>query len=196
MPSTVTAKTHTQGWTVSHLVIIFSSHHLSLSPCPVLALLCLSLKLQLLKVFIKSSSPVLLDPSAAFDAFSSVKKTVFLIVFLCHWNIFFSLTFLLWILYVAFLYFCYTLAQDTFIQNQKFSWFFFCRWLTSLYLHIMPVISCPMWKGMRIFLMYWKHIPASFLPIFFFLTCVNNSGTIFELEFSLLMYFNLLIISL
>lgn len=52
-------------------------------------------------------------------------KSAFLIVFLlCHLNIFFSLRFLLWILYVRSLYFCRTLSQDSFIQNQKFSWFF------------------------------------------------------------------------
>lgn len=45
------------------------------------AVLCLSLKLQLLKVFIKSSSSELLDLSYAFDAFGGVTKVPFYFIF-------------------------------------------------------------------------------------------------------------------
>lgn len=46
--------------------------------------------------------------------------------------------------------------------------FYFLRVLVTHNLHITPFTFCHVWKGTLISLMYWKYIPATFLPIFLF----------------------------
>lgn len=92
-------------------------------------------------------------------------------------NIFCLFGFLLWVLYVMSLSFLLYFISGYLYQRPKIQLMSFCRWHTGLYLHFIPVISCP--QEMSIFISLvshrcpvssagWKHIPAYLLPIFFF----------------------------
>lgn len=161
MPSKVTGKTSTLDWIVIPLIIILSSHFLTL-PC-----LCTSVFVTEIAAAkgLQVGFSCFSWPSAS-DAFGMSQKCLSNYFFKCHLNIFSSLRFILRILSVESLYFCYALSQYTSIQTQKFSWWFF--FFQYLYLHVIPVASCPRWKSMLISLMYWKHISASFFPQFNF----------------------------
>lgn len=191
MPSKVTGKTSTLDWIVIPLIIILSSHFLTL-PC-----LCTSVFVTEIAAAkgLQVGFSCFSWPSAS-DAFGMSQKCLSNYFFKCHLNIFSSLRFILRILSVESLYFCYALSQYTSIQTQKFSWWFF--FFQYLYLHVIPV-SHPA-PDERACLFPWcientsLHLffPSFFFsPVSFFLTCDNNSVTIFQLEFSLLMYLNL-----
>lgn len=120
MPSKVTGKTSTLDWIVIPLIIILSSHFLTL-PC-----LCTSVFVTEIAAAkgLQVGFSCFSWPSAS-DAFGMSQKCLSNYFFKCHLNIFSSLRFILRILSVESLYFCYALSQYTSIQTQKFSWCFF-----------------------------------------------------------------------
>lgn len=162
MPSKVTGKTSTLDWIVIPLIIILSSHFLTL-PC-----LCTSVFVTEIAAAkgLQVGFSCFSWPSASV-AFGMSQKCLSNYFFKCHLNIFSSLRFILRILSVESLYFCYALSQYTSIQTQKFSWWFFF-FPVSVSARYTCVASCPRWKSMLISLMYWKHISASFFPQFLF----------------------------
>lgn len=126
-----------------------------------LALLCLLLKLQLPKVFIKSG--FLLDQVPLMPLVVSQKCLIVFFnaiwIFSPPWDLF-----CLFCLLNPLISIMLNLSIPSSKPRNSVDGVFF----QGLYLLITPVTSCPRWKGTLVSLMYWKHIPASFIPHFLF----------------------------